>query len=378
MPQRLLLINYEYPPLGGGAGNATLYTARELVRLGYDVDVLTSRFGDQPEIESTDGFTIHRLPVQRARMDCCSIREMISFILQSLRGIRHLGRRNKPDLTIAYFGIPCGPAALYLRRCAGVPYVVSLRGGDVPGFHPDRLRQHHQLTAPFLRYLWRHARAVVANSTGLAELASAFDSTPIVCIPNGVDCDTFSPAERVANSTPQLLFVGRLCHQKGLDILFHALSELRDLAWSVELVGDGPERLALEAMAGELGIHDRVTFHGWLQKDQLPAAYQGADLFVFPSRDEGMPNALLEAMASGLPVVATRVAGNVDLIEDGVSGRLVPSEDVPALGAAIRQLLTHAAPELGVTARETVLRSYSWRTVAERYAALLSRGCGLQ
>ena len=381
---RLLLINYEYPPLGGGAGNATKNIARELAALGHEVEVLTSSFKGLPAREDHDGYKVRRLPVLRRYEDRCSRIEMAVFMAVSSLGVLTRRGARRPDAAIAFFGMPGGPAAWVLKALRNVPYVVSLRGGDVPGFQPYDLATMHRLTRPAIRFFWRQAKAVVANSRGLKDLAmkSAPDGVAVQVIPNGVDTRCFSPSEgsedeedaRLRTQRTRLLFVGRVVFQKGLDILMSALAELPHSArWNLTIVGDGGDRDSLEEQAQALGISGRIHFEGWRSKENICQAYRDADVFVLPSRDEGMPNAVLEAMSSGLPVIATRIAGSEELIEDGRSGLLVEPESVAELSASLAKLIDDPVwrRKMGRRGRERVEAEYTWRSVAEAYAELL-------
>lgn len=382
---RLLLINYEFPPLGGGAANATDNTARELAALGVEVVVVTSAFAGLPRVERrADGVEIRRIPTLRRRRDRSSVVEMLAFLAGSLVMVPWIAARWRPDATIAYFGLPCGPAAWAVKALFGVPYVVSLRGGDVPGFQYDGISLYHRLAGPVIGWLWRRASAVVANSGGLADLARRFaPDQPVGIIPNGVDAQRFTPAAAEAAAAAaaaaagglSLLFVGRVVRQKGLDVLFEALASLPPALLAgvtLRIVGDGPARPELEAQAQRLGLSERIRFLGWLGRDELPAAYRSAGAFVFPSRDEGMPNVVLEAMAAGLPVVATRIAGNRDLVVDGETGLMLDTDDVPALAAAIARLAGDAplCRRLGEGGRRRVVDHFSWRAVASAYRDL--------
>lgn len=375
---RLLLINYEYPPLGGGAGQATASLAAEFAELGHEVVVLTSAFRDLPREESPrSGVQIYRVPVWRRRADRCTPLEMLTFCAAAAwKGWRLTGGRPF-TASIAFFGIPSGPVAWLLRTLRGVPFITSLRGGDVPGFQPYQLRLHHWLLRPAIRAIWRRSHAVVANSTGLQALAlRTAPELPIAVIPNGVDSGRFSPAP--PDPTPprsplRLLFVGRLSFQKGVDTLLRALARIGGSELRLMLVGDGPERASLEAQARAAGLAGQVRFSGWQERAALPEIYRAADCFVFPSRDEGMPNALLEAMATGLPLIASRIAGNEELVLPGVNGLLVPADDVEALADALRKLLADpsARAEMGRASRRRALAEYGWRSSAQAYLALL-------
>lgn len=375
---RLLLLNYEYPPLGGGAANATACTARELARRGVAVEVLTSAFDDLPACETTpDGVTVRRIPTLRRRRDRSSVLEMLAFLASSMIAVPCAVRRFRPDAVIAYFGLPCGPAAGLARVLCGVPYVVSLRGGDVPGFQYEGIGVYHRLAGPVIRAVWRKAAAVVANSDGLAALARRFaPEVPVTVVPNGVDATLFTPVAENRKHTDgplRLLVVGRLVRQKGVDCLLDAMARLPDPAVvALTVVGDGPARPELEAQAARLGLSGRVAFVGWRGRDELPGLYQTADVFVLPSRDEGMPNVVLEAMACGLPVVATDIPGSRDLVVDGETGVLMAVDDTAALHAALAQLAAdpQARQRMGTAGRQRVAEHFSWGAVAAAYLAL--------
>jgi glycosyltransferase involved in cell wall biosynthesis len=163
--------------------------------------------------------------------------------------------------------------------------------------------------------------------------------------------------------------VGGLRQQKGLPGLLEAFARVPAPA-ELCLVGDGPERALLERRARDLGIAERVRFAG-LVDDPSPY-YARAGAFVMPSWAEGLSNALLEAMAFGLPVVATRIGGNVDLVEDGVNGLLVEPGDPDGLASALARVLGDEAlaGRLGAAARRTVLDGYTMERAAERYLDL--------
>lgn len=370
---RVLLLNPEYPPIGGGAGNASRHLARALAALGHEVTVLTAHYGPLPRHEEQDGVQVMRIPALRRRPDRSGALEQGAFLLSGWGHTVRLVRHRRPDLILAFFGAPSGIIAWALPPGLRVPYVVALRGGDVPGFRPYDFATYHRLISPLLRRVWRRAAAVVANSQGLRDLAQRFDPTvPIRVIPNGVDPQRFAPPEKRAWEPARLLFVGRLVYQKGLDVLLEALAGVpASLPWQLTLVGDGPYRPTLETLAAQRGLRERLTFAGWQPPERIPAFYQQANLFVFPSRDEGMPNAVLEAMASGLPVVATRIAGNEELITPEV-GVLVPKDDPAALREAFLRLLPDADTRRrwGAAARRRVIQHFTWEATARRYLDL--------
>jgi glycosyltransferase involved in cell wall biosynthesis len=372
---RILILNGEYPPIGGGAGNASAHMAAQFEQMGHLVTVVTSRFKALPHQEQQGGVTIYRVPGLRRRQDRSNPLEQVIFILSASLWAMRAIPRFQPQATLAFFGVPSGAVAWLIKKLYRIPYIVSLRGGDVPGFRPYDFRIYHQLVGPFLRVIWRNAAAVVANSRGLRQLATAFDSRfEIPIIPNGIDLDSYKTTGRDW-TFPRLLSAGRIVHQKGLDLAMRALGGLKELDWEWRIAGDGPQVPMLQALANELGIRERVFFLGWQSREQLLKCYQQANVFLFPSRHEGMPNALLEAMASGLPVVASCIAGNEELVIDGDTGYLVPSEDIESLQVALRKVLMDSGlrEQMGTASRQRVEANYSWESTAQQYALLLEK-----
>lgn len=372
---RILIINSEYPPIGGGAGNATAHIAQRLAKMGHTISIVTSRFGNLRHMEQHGRLTVHRIPALRLQQDRSTAIEQTLFILTASFWTLSLIPVFKPHASLAFFGIPSGAVTWLIQKLYKIPYVVSLRGGDVPGFRPYDFDLYHKLLSPFLRKIWKDSSAIVANSNGLRDLALKFDSRfEIPIIPNGVDLENIQAAER-AWSPPRLLSVGRLVHQKGLDLAMHALADLKDKEWEWMIVGDGPRMGALKSLAKKLGIDERIIFIGWQSREQLNEHYGRSNLFLFPSRHEGMPNAVLEAMASGLPVIASRIAGNEELVIDGDTGILFPSENVDLLRVALKKLLNDSSlcKQMGTASRRRVEEHYSWESTANQYALLLER-----
>ncbi|MDO8788274.1 MAG: glycosyltransferase family 4 protein [Sulfuritalea sp.] len=372
---RFLLVNYEYPPIGGGAATATEKIAQGLLALGHEVTVLTAAFGDLRGKRDEHGVLVWRVPALRARADRSSMREMASYVASAVWAMPRVLREYRPEAVITFFSVPCGPVGWWASRLGRIPYVVSLRGGDVPGTERS-LDRMHRLLAPFRRRILRDALAVVANSNGLKTLSEHADPVPVTVIVNGVDHERFKP---VIPTQPRqafrFLFVGRLNEQKNVALLLWAFADLAKQqapAARLKIVGDGPLKPALLAQTHALGIADLVEWAPWQSREAMLGLYAEADCLVNPSLYEGMPNVVLEAMACGVPVIASAVAGNIDVIEDDVDGLLFPSCDQLALSDALCRILADpvAAKRIGLAARQRVVRNYSWLATADAYADL--------
>ena len=186
-----------------------------------------------------------------------------------------------------------------------------------------------------------------------------------------------APSTRGADRT--VLFVGRLAERKGVRYLLDAVATLpRTVVARAVIIGDGPERPALEAQVRSLGLDDRVVFRGWVSPDDLDRAYATADVFVLPAvvdargDTEGLGMVLLEAMAYRVPVVSTPLGGITDIVEQDRTGLLVPPNDAPALAAAIERLATDPAraARLALTAQEFARDHFGWDGVLAQWRAL--------
>jgi len=373
----ILVINYEFPPLGGGAGNVAAYIARHVADQGAKVAVLTSHFKGLPRQEFIDGYEVHRVPVLRRHVYKCSIYEMFSFVANSIIPSWRLAQRFCPDLVHIHSGFPTGPLGYWLKVTHGIPYIMTLHGGEVPGFLPEEVGTLHRILAPATRVVWDAASAVIAVSHGLRDLSlQAIPAVDIQVIPNGVDCRYFSPLAtcREPENSFRMVFVGRVVRQKGLSYLIDALGTLKARGvtnWHLRIVGDGPMRPHLEAQAAQRDIGNLVEFTGWLPFEQIPDEMRSADLFVLPSIIEGMPLVLLQAMACGLPVIATSVSGSVDLVQPGDNGLLVPAKDPAVLAEALTSLLDNRllCSHMGARSREIAL-TMDWSEIARSYSTL--------
>jgi glycosyltransferase involved in cell wall biosynthesis len=278
-------------------------------------------------------------------------------------------RRIRPDILHTWLF-----HANILGGCAGAVACVPVVVWSVRVAEPRRL---HLVIG---RLAQRLADCVLTNSQGLREymIGRGFDARRLAVIPNAVDVRRFtSQRGEKPGGTKTVLFIGRLARQKGVDVLLRAAHELsRRIDVRFLVVGDGPERTKLVRLAKNLG-RSNVQFTG--HSDRVPELLSQADVLVLPSRWEGMPNVVLEALAARCPVVGTDVTGTRDLIQDGRNGLLVPPEDHRALASAIERVIRE--PSLGKSLAERgyeTARGHSTRAMIEAhetlYMELLARG----
>jgi len=374
----VLMVNHEFPPLGGGGANANYYIARELVRLGHTVAVITAHCGELARREQMDGVEVLRVACMRRNQTHTCLREATFWTARASGFAAAWAREHRPDVVQCFFALPNGPVAWRAARAARRPFAIRLSGGDVPGNDPTRYTKLSRLLLPLTRRIMGAADALIVNSAGLRDLArTAFPDLDFTVIPNGVDVDEFRPAEPHERDGPlRLLCVARLIERKGLQFLLPALGSLhRDgHRFELRIIGDGPMRARLERMVAAEGLQDCVAIDGAIAHEKLPEVYRAADLLVLPSLAEGMPNVVLEAISSGLPVVGTRVPGMAELVQAGENGWLVAAGDADALRAALAEALT-AGPRLGQMGRTSrhLACEMSWSRVAQAYADTWTR-----
>lgn len=377
---KILIISHEYPPAGGGGANACSSLAHEFAAAGNTVHVLTVKYRETPSLETLhDGrLRITRVAARRGFRDHCSAAEMLDYLIKASEAADAILRKESFDVCLCFFGIPGGILARRLKRKYGLRYAVRMGGGDIPGFQ-NRFRLLYRIAGAELRRIWRDADALVANSEGLRQMAMEFcDSYPVRVIPNGVDTEKYRPAETDTYSDDEgpvrLLTVCRLIGRKGLQDVIPAIRQAevrtgRSIHWVI--AGDGPYRQALERMAQESGAAGNIEFCGHVEKEDMPDIYRQADIFVFPSHREGMSNAVLEAMASGLPVIMREECQGS---EELVSGNGLLAGD--AFEDALSELIAEGSDawrEMGRISRDTVIRNHTWKRISGLYLELFEK-----
>ena len=366
-----------FPPTIGGTERQARALAAGLAGLGHRVTILTLAQPGVPVRETVEDVTVERTLTSRAR----GVLFAATYTLSVLHHLRRL--RAGHAILHAHHLYLEAMAAAWVGHRTGLPAIAKMACGGSDGDFARLRRTGLIRLLPLLRRLQR----VVAISTETeAELvAHGFPADRIVRIPNGVDPMRFAPASdpaairsEIGIGAETVLFLGRLDAQKGLDVLLCAWTQViaRRPTVTLLLAGEGPARTSLEAHTRELGLGKSVRFLG--ARPDPEALLQACQMFVLPSRSEGMSNALLEAMATGLPCVGSRIGGITDLIEHGVTGLLTPPSDAATLAEAISALFEDPAlrKRLGMAARGLILERYTMDRVIRQYAELYATLAG--
>ncbi len=362
---KLLVLNYEFPPLGGGGGSVTRDLSAELARGGHAVDIVTMSYRGLPAREERSGYRIFRVPSFRRRQATCSIPEMASYVAGAAGFLLRLTARERYDLVHCHFAIPTGPLALMLARVRRLPYVLTCHGSDIPGYNADRFTLAHRVTRPLLRPILEQAAAVCTPSRFLRRLITdQVGAYPVEVVPNGLDVDALQPLPK----RRAILLAGRLLPRKGFQ---HVLQALQGVTGDFEVlvVGDGPMRTELRRLAGLLTLP--VTFHGWLDSSsaEFKRLYGEAAIFCMPSSAESFGMVSAEAMCAGCAVIGAEAGATPEVVEHDRTGLLVQPGDVSGLRATLERLMSDEPlrRRLGQAGRDHVLRHFAWPTIARQY-----------
>jgi glycosyltransferase involved in cell wall biosynthesis len=365
-------------------------TIRRLAAEGYEFEVLTSAYRGGGNT-SFDGIPVHRFRYFFARWERLTHEESapdrmrrsllykilpVFYVMSGTVAAWRLGRRGRFDIVHVHWPVPHALFGWAARAAA------PRRPGLIAHFYSIELRwvRHSlRLLTGFLRRAITSADRVVAISTSTAREVQAVAPVPVEVIPYAVDLPHPSQLASANSGAVRLLYVGRLVERKGVRYLIEALAALpAALRAEAVIIGDGPERQALESLAQSLGVADRVTFRGWVSPQELDNAYTHASVFALPAvvdargDTEGLGMVLLEAMTYRLPVVSTPLGGITDIVTDGETGLLVPPNDASALARAITTLMTDKplAARLANAGQQYAEQHFGWDGVLAAWRRL--------
>ena len=383
---RVCFISRRFFPTISGMSVYALNLVRQLAAAGHDVVMVSQHYGGQAATVYGDGPPMPVEGVETIGMESVGEQSTGDFegdIEDIVRVIEEKHAEKPFDVIHAQYGYPTGLAALEASRRTGVPNVVSIQGGD-GHWVGECCGTHREAMLAVLG----HAGAVLIGSASFARAVHDRLGTPLerfTVVPGAVNVDRFQPrGDREVGALgdpPTLLYHGRVDRRKGVLDLLDAVDLLRQpkvgagrRGADVRLVvsGIGPDVDAVDEHVAALGLADAVDVLGVAGYPEAPARYHAGDVFVSPTYAEGFSNTILEAMASGLPIVSCEVVGVVDCLEDGRDALLVPPRSPAVLADAIERLLADGAlrRRLAETALDEARTLYSWTARAQQIAGV--------
>jgi glycosyltransferase involved in cell wall biosynthesis len=359
---KVLMLNYEFPPIGGGASPVTFELSKQLVQMGHLVDVVTMHYGDLPRFETSEGINIYRTPAIRKRPDICYTHELATYVPGALIKTVRLAKREKYDIIHCHFIVPCGPLAWMISKLRGIPFLITCHGTDVPEHNPDRFEIVHKLISPVWRFLARRSPVLISPSSTLKELILRnCPGAKVEIIPNGIHTSQFKPLEK----TKSILMCSRIFNFKGFQYAIQAVKDM-ELDWQVNVVGQGPYLPELKKLAE--GSKTPIKFWGWLDRtgSKFCELFGKSSIFIFPSEAENFPTVLLEAMAAGMAIITSTAGGCPEVV--GEAGLLVQPKDVAGIRSNLQKLILsdQLRHQLAAAALQRV-KLFSWENVAGLY-----------
>jgi glycosyltransferase involved in cell wall biosynthesis len=351
---RILVLIYEFPPIGGGGGRAAYDICKDLVAHGHEVVVLTAYMQGLPFEEMQDGIGIVRIRSLRREAFRATFTVMLAYVLSGLWAGLRLIRLYRPQVIHAHFAVPSGALAWMLSLLTGIPYVLTAHLGDVPGGVPDKTGKWFRWLMPFTYPIWNRAKRIVAVSEYTRQLALQHYPVEISVIPNGADVKLLAPAEIKINQPVRLVFAGRFVHQKNPLAIIQILSRIKDLDWRCAMLGDGPLLEEVKMEIERNGMTDRFELPGWITPQEVLDWFSRSDILFMPSLSEGLPVVGVQALAKGLALVVSDIGGFIDLVDEGKNGFLIQTEDREKFEEALRVLILN--PEYLLRSRMTSLQ----------------------
>ncbi len=386
-PLRVCFISRRFFPTISGMSVYAANLLRELVANGVDV-TLVSQYrtdalgikvyggGAPPEISGVKVIGLELVGEQDGGDFETDIRRIIETVERE--------HEQKPfDLLHAQYGYPTGFAALEASKILNIPNIVSIQGGDGHWVGVGCCQTHRNA----MRIVLENANEILIGSRSFAaevEENHGVDVSPFIIVPGAVDTNRFVPrvdweaGKLIDEKRPRILYHGRVDRRKGALDLLEAFAELlKETAAEPQLVysGIGPDFEAVKERIAELNLSGNVEMLNYVDYENVPQIYQKTDVFASPTYAEGFSNTILEAMASGLPIVSTHAVGVVDCLRDGENGLLVEIGSIAALKNALRRVLEdrNLRAEIAANALEECRRVYSWEKIGRQIIEIYER-----
>lgn len=377
-----LLLNYEYPPLGGGAGAVTRFQAEGLAEAGHKVTLITAWFEGQKEEEVSGNLRIIRLPSYRKHLHKSGMREKLSWMFKAKTFLLEHCKTNTYSACLTHFTLPGGYVAMALNKRFGLPYAIVSHGHDIPWFFPQQMLVYHTLLYPAIKFIATRASAIVVLNERLKQNALRFmpqeQGFKVNIIPNGCDMDMFYQGSEARPDVFTVIFAGRLTAQKDPMTFLRAMQHFASYGYpfEVKIYGDGPLKPAMEAFVEKHFEPRQFQFYGWTNTQEMAKAYQSAHVHVISSVAEAMSVAALESLASGTYLISTDTGSARDIITENINGNIVPIKQAQLITQRLNAYYNNFFLKRRKVADEALLsfrNTYKQQNIIKQYEVLLAK-----
>ena len=359
----IAVFSLAWHPFEGGAEIA----AREIIRrnTSWRADIFTHHFDALwQKRESQVNATIIRLGSGRGSYYKQRFQKML-YVFRAYRAALKAHKKEPFQMVWGVMAAYSGMAALLFKmRHPRIPFLLTLQEGDAESHILKRVG----ILYPLWKQVFKKADHIQVISSYLKSFAIRHGATcPITVIPNGVDLEKFEiPHAKKKSEKKIIVTTSRLVLKNGIDTLIRACEKLEGVDYELRIAGEGPLKGDLQNLSSRIGLESKVKFLGHISQEEIPKFLSEADLFVRPSRSEGLGSSFLEAMAAGVPIIGTNVGGIIDFLEDYKTGLFVKSDDADNLAVKIKESLTNQTlhKKLSLQGKKLVEEKYSWELIS--------------
>ncbi|MCF7831366.1 MAG: glycosyltransferase family 4 protein [Candidatus Pacebacteria bacterium] len=369
--KRILVLNYEFPPLGGGASPVSYDIAEKLSQTGdFDIDVVTMGYKGLPQYEEINkNFRVHRVKCWRSKKELCHPWEQATYLVSAWFTCNELLKKKNYDICHCHFIIPTGVLAFLLKKKFGLPYIVTSHGSDVLGYNA-RFKYLYPLLVKSWKKILDNAQKIILPSyflkNEIKRVYSQLKDEKLVIIPAGFDTDKFISQEK----KKYIFSSGRLLVNKGFQYLIQAVSDI-DIGYEVHIAGDGPMMEELKIMSEK--SKTRIVFHGWLDNNgkEYKGLLEQSAIFVLVSDYESFGMVLVEAMSAGCAIITTNTSGCSEVVDK--AGILINPKDADGLRLVLNSVVNDPGYllKLQQLARSRVKNNYDWGVTLKEYIKIL-------
>jgi glycosyltransferase involved in cell wall biosynthesis len=373
--KRILILNYEFPPLGGGGGIVAKKLACGFIELGYEVDYITTWFKGLKKFEIVDGINIYRIKViRRKELPTATIFSLISFPFLAYNKANNLCKKYQYNFINTHFAIPTGPLGIWISKKYKIKNILSIHGGDI--YDPSKNSSPHNkwYFRKVVRWVLNNSSFIIAQSSNTKNNAIKYykPNEEIKIIPLPYDEFKFEKIIRKELELKEDIFytisIGRLVKRKGYDFLIRSIAKLENKKVCALIIGDGPEKENLKKLSKELNVLNQIIFLGFISEEKKFQYLNCADIYILSSIHEGFGIVLQEAMQIGLPIIATDNGGQVDFVKDGENGFLVKFGDKNALVNRIEKIYLNKELKIKFSnSNKDAIKRFSTKNICEEY-----------